>query len=422
MKAKQFIISSCVLALLVTGCTSIYFKKDFSTEEAFYKQINENSGSAGLIMANDSTIDLYEPRIEQDSVKWETTNYKFLFDPNSRSIVKHSIPLNDIKAVTFTHHWGGNILTGIYSGILTGGVLGAALLQLDIGGGNSGSELSPLVSAVPGAVAGILLGGIVGIITGEDDLFIFDDSPSGLKLIERNSRHQFGLKLGRNSGFSNDLILQKYHNSDFTKLRSNRMPGPIAALYYNYPFSQLFSLNSELSFASIGSSTKLAVWIPNMKKADPGWRLNSYESSSEEYMKVLEMAAVARLNLFRSNLTPYILLGPRFGILFPGESGINKFLTGLQSRVNTQGIGLSSEYNRLTFGTTFGGGFSTGKLLPVELLVEARYNFDFTPRFVIHYNIPGDVKFLSPYYNDPGNQLIKYRSSEFQLTIGAAIF
>lgn len=421
MKARFIHIFTCVLVLFITGCTSTYVKNDFSSEAAFRNQINKNSGSAGLIMKNDSLISIDEAKIVEDSIKWETVNYKFAFDPNSMTVKKHSIPLNEVKAVTFTHHWGNNISMGVIAGVTIGGILTNYLMEVG-SESNSGYHPDDPPAYLPGVILGFVAGGIVGIIVGKDEVYFLDDSFTTGSMANYNYRKKLGIKIGRHSGFGYDLKKQEGHNGGFTRLNGNGVPGFALTMYYNYPYSRLLSINGELSFMSEASDAKYTIAIPKLIREE--YPVVSYFSSqSKEKLSILEAAPVVRLNLWRSIAAPYIFLGPKFDLILNAQTGINDYLSTLKYQPNTSYVGLSSQYRKFVIGTTFGAGFSTGNLLPVELLLEARYNYDISPRFEMHYDMPAGEKFFDNWYTrDPGNQKILYRSSEVQINIGAAIF
>ncbi|MCU7498897.1 MAG: PorT family protein [Ignavibacteria bacterium] len=421
MKVKLLPLFPCILVLFITGCTTLYVKNDFHSKEGFYKGVNENSGSAGLIMKNDSIISIDEPKIAEDSIKWETVSYRFAFDPNSMSIEKHAVPLNEVKAVTFTHHWGNNISMGVLAGMTIGGILTNYLLQWG-GASNSGYHVNDPPDFLPGAVLGFLAGGIVGIIVGKDEVYILDESFTAGSMVNYNYRNKLGIKIARQSGFNFELKQQEGHNSGFTHLGGEGTPGFALTIYYNYPCTRQLSINGELSFISEGSEANYTILIPKLIHDDFS-EVTFFSGQSKEKLSMLEAAPVARLNLWRSGFVPYIFLGPKFDLILNAQSGINNFLSNLKYQSNIIQVGLSSKYRRFVFGTTFGAGISTGNLLPVELLVEARYNYDLSPRLELHYDMPAGEKFFDNWYTrDPGNQKMLYRSSEFQINIGAAIF
>lgn len=425
MKNRLLLFIPCILAILITGCTSTYVKKDFPSEEAFFKQISENSGSAGLIMKGDSIVSADRPRIVGDSIKWEATEYKFALDPNSVSVKKYAFPLEDVKAVTFTHHWQNNASIGAAAGMIIGGILTNYLLQWGLETNNTYTEDNPVIfpNSLPGAVAGLLAGGILGTLVGKDDIYILDDSFTQRSMVNYNYRKKLGLKIGRNSGFYYQRIIQSGYKGYYSDIFSHGKPGITATLFYNYPLSRLFSINSEFSFSSEASDATYSVSIPNNIEIP---REGYFELSghSDEYLTILELSPVTRLNLLRARFSPYLLLGPKFDLLFSGTSGLNTYISGLKDRYDLKGIGLSSGYRKFVMGVNFGAGMSTGDLFPVELLFEARYNYDITPRFETRFDFPPSTKYyVSHYYIATlGNRRMQFRSSEFQLNIGAAIF
>lgn len=422
MKLRPLLLLS-VCMYFMQGCTSTFVKTDFSSETVFFKEINESSGSVDIILKNDSTFSADRLKAGKDSVMWEQSGYERFNDLTSRFVKRASIPINDVKAITFSHHWGANILNGMYYGALSGAVAGAFLLEIS-DKSVMGDHPHTAAGAIPGALGGVILGAITAIIAGDDELFVLDNSSSEFTLKGLNSRHKFGLKVGMHSGFNYNIILQEGHNSANNSLNGNRIPSPVFTLYYNCPLGRMLSMNTEFSYASIGSDAHYSVKLPPPGNS-PASKYQNAAGSSEEYTKMLELAPLVRLNLFRSHISSYLLIGPRFDFLFPGESGISNFLTSLENNYETKGVTFSSRYNSFVAGATFGTGISTGSLFPVEFLIEARYSFDFSPRFEMEFNPNGykdpNAWFYNGYY-DSGNMHIKYRSREFQLNVGAAIF
>jgi hypothetical protein len=73
---------------------------------------------------------------------------------------------------------------------------------------------------------------------------------------------------------------------------------------------------------------------------------------------------------------PYLLLGPRMDFLVNREPGKFEFMGGSFQIIGESG--LHNVFDGQAFGGTVGLGLTADKLLPLPLLVEARYNFDFT--------------------------------------------
>ncbi|MGE5406590.1 MAG: outer membrane beta-barrel protein [Methanosarcina sp.] len=381
------------MTLFVTGCTSTYLRKDFTSKAGFFNKINEDSAPADILMKNDSVISAGNVKVVGDSLEWEASN----------SAGKSALPLKDIKLISYVHHWGSSILFGAFSGLVVGGAVSSVLLEDNT---NPRWKRSPYMSgqwedntaapAILGAFAGFLAGGIVGLVAGTDEYFVFDNASSGRDLKYFNSPHKFGLKIG---GHSN--LTQRSDDSYHSRLTIKGVPSMAVSFFYKYPLDHFISISSELSYLYSSSKTDFSVFLPG--------DFESFEvkGKSEERMSIIELAPTLRVNLMRSRLTPYILLGPRLDILFPGKSGLSNLLDNIKSQYYVPaGVIFSSEYSHVVWGTILGAGFTTGNIFPTELFIEGMYNLDFNKRITMHSNLD-DIE-------------LKY--NEFQLNIGAAIF
>jgi hypothetical protein len=426
VKVKISQLIPCILIFLIAGCTSTYVKKDFSSEEDFFRQINKNSGTADIIKMNNSVAEVKDITVSNDSLKWKISYDNSRADASPSVTRNLSLPVKDVKAVSIMHHGGSSLFYGTLAGITAGGVLGGLFTPVKTSS-NSGEHIDYGTSIVIGAIAGILPGAILGLIMGDEDLYVFDDSFTRGSLKKYNSSHKFGLKLGRHSGFNYKNLPSEGADLAYVKITGYEAPGFMATLLYNQPFSRQLLISYELSYISERTDAWYSVHIPEDINQTSSM-LRAFSDRSAERLNVLELSPVGRLNLFRSPISLYLIAGPRFDFIFPGESKAAAFFNNIKNQVNTQGIGVSAAYNKMVFGATFGGGFSTGNLLPVELLIEARFNYDITPRFKIHYDIPASAEFFHNVYiqsalvKDPGSMRMNYGSSELQLNIGAAIF
>ncbi|MGE5353654.1 MAG: outer membrane beta-barrel protein [Acidobacteriota bacterium] len=393
MQSRRFYLVTFILALSITGCTSTYVKRNFPTKSAFIEKLSENSGSADIITKNDSLISASDLRVTGDSLQWKDSG------ANERSV----LPLKDIKEITFVHHWGSSITYGAFSGLLLGGVVSGVLLEDEtnprwsrhpyMSGQWEDGGISPVI---PGAFAGFLAGGIFGLVAGNDEHFVFDDSPSGKSLKSIRSTRNFGIKIGGHS-----ILTKRSDDSYRSRLTIKGVPSMGVTFFYKYPLDRFFSIRNELSYLYSSSKADFSVFLPG--------EFEGYEArgKTEERLSIIELASAFKINLMRSRLTPYLLIGPKLDILFPGKSGLSKTLEDIKSQnYSPAGTALSSEYSRVVWGTILGAGFSTGSIFPTELFIEGVYNLDFSTRIKMHNNL-----------DDFG---LKY--NEFQLNIGAAIF
>ncbi|MCU7494924.1 MAG: PorT family protein [Ignavibacteria bacterium] len=391
MKKSLFILIPCLIALFITGCTSTYMKKDYASKSIFYNEINEKSAPADLIMKDGSVISADNVKIAGDSLKLDASDVAG----------KAALPLKEVKAISYSHHWGSNVLMGALGGMFVGAAVSSVLLDDEVNNTRhseymSGNWDEPVSPVVPGALAGILAGGIVGFVAGNLDYFVLDDSFSGNDLRSLNAPHNFGIKIGGHANLTKRSDDYYYK----TRLTIKGTPSMAVSFFYNYPFNPLFSVTSELSYLYSSSKTDFTVIIPG--------EIESFVASgkTKETLSILEIAPTARINLMKSPLTPYLLLGPKIDFLFPGNKGLSNSLDDIKSRYYASSTTLSAEYSNVVWGAVLAAGFSTGNIFPVELLIEGRFNLDFNKRITVH--------------NGLDNVELKY--SEFQLNLGAAIF
>lgn len=124
------------------------------------------------------------------------------------------------------------------------------------------------------------------------------------------------------------------------------------AEWFEIPY---FSVLSELGYVQRGHSETVEV-----RNAE-GVSLGTEEISTR--FDYLTVAALAKLQYSGASLEPYVIAGPRGDVLI-GRSQSNL---------------LVKEYDGVALGGTAGAGVRVGKqLLPLQLMLEVRYNADIT--------------------------------------------
>ncbi|MGE5683395.1 MAG: porin family protein [Bacillota bacterium] len=396
--------------VLISGCTYNISKDEFENTDQFYAGINDVTESRTVgIETKDSTFNAEEVVINQDSLKGviRQKNYLDLYTVNYTD-KGFSLPVDELKNLSVTKRTA-SIAKGMGIGALLGGVLGGLLIN-DIGDkSNSGNHPNQGAGVILGFLPGMVLGSIIGGIVGDDYVFSFDRKLSREELFGDNSSHRYGIRIGYVYGFKTRTV-NKEGYSNGTALGSSEVPGFAAAIFYNYPLGKNFSLNNELSYISAASEEDNEVHFYDQKT----YSTYKKKLSSVEKMKILEMAALIRLNLAKAAFTPYILFGPKFDMLFPADSQKEKFFSDINDEYGGKQYNISGHYNKFVFGTALGAGISTGKLFSHELQIEIRYNFDITNRFETSSGSANNI-----FYS---NKEADHRSSDWTINAGLAIF
>jgi hypothetical protein len=145
-----------VLALLLSGCSSTYTIKDYSSKDRFYRDFNRSAKNKDLniTLLNDSLEQTTDGAVIMNDTLYTSTNI---------------FPINNIKTVKYN-----NITKPIILGILAGGIIGS-LISLPIMKNNPGhSLLDPFIYAIIITSAGEALGGAVGWYIGWDVTYKFN--------------------------------------------------------------------------------------------------------------------------------------------------------------------------------------------------------------------------------------------------------
>jgi hypothetical protein len=163
----------------------------------------------------------------------------------------------------------------------------------------------------------------------------------------------------------------------WTGIKASAKPGfNIAAFaeWLNVPF---FSVVSQIEYAQRGANLKYP--LPG------GW------SSTDGRLDYLTIPILAKVTLPIGSGSPYLLAGPRADFLFNYRD--------VEIQMNTNPF--YSDFKKVMFGGSIGVGVQTGSLLPIALLAELRYNFDF----------------LDSYNND----YLKVRNNAFDIWVGVVL-
>jgi hypothetical protein len=272
------------------------------------------------------------------------------------------------------------------------------------------------VGSVFSAGFGLILGSLAGGIVGDDYIFSFNKRLSREELVQDNSAHKYGLKIGHHSGFTPKDAPVEGHGGNTSIRKGQAKPGISLTLFYNYPLGKNFSLNSELSYISAGSYETYSVGVP---KENPSY-FNFISSSSIENVKIIETAFLVRLNLLKNTFTPYFILGPKFDLIIPPANSLKeKFYNDINEQYGGSDFSVSGKYKRVLWGAVIGAGLSTGKLFPYEILIEVRYAFDGSARFKTHSHASGVLDYF--YYNQSEWEA-SHISHELIINAGIAIF
>ena len=134
-----------------------------------------------------------------------------------------------------------------------------------------------------------------------------------------------------------------------------RREGFAAMAFAEWFETPYFSVLSELGYVQRGHSETVEV------RNSEGVSLGTEEISTR--FDYLTVAALAKLRYSEASLEPYVIAGPRGDVLIR------------RSQSNL----LVEEYDVFALGGTVGAGVGVGKqILPVQLMLEVRYNADIT--------------------------------------------
>jgi hypothetical protein len=173
----------------------------------------------------------------------------------------------------------------------------------------------------------------------------------------------YGAKIGMNS--SNTTVSLVKTAFDFTERRI----GVNAALFLEWSRSSVISLVTQVEYAQRGFNEKQLV-------------TGEYGPEPIDFVRAdtrldyISLPILLKLQYPSLAAGPYLLLGPRADFLIHREPGKFK-ISGDGFQIIWES-GLPNAFDEQALGGTAGLGLAADKLLHLPLLVEARYNFDFT--------------------------------------------
>jgi hypothetical protein len=174
----------------------------------------------------------------------------------------------------------------------------------------------------------------------------------------------YGLKVGANSSNVSFSLVQ----STF-KIDTQRRTGMNAAFFVEWGSLPVISLITQVEYAQRGFAEEQVITGPNGPEP-----LGLMRASTR--LDYISLPILLKLQFPKLAISPYLLAGPRADFLVNREAGKFEFVN------DDSQVSVKSELNEFiddrAWGGTVGLGFDAQKLLPLPLLVEARYNFDFT--------------------------------------------
>ncbi|MGH7601381.1 MAG: porin family protein [bacterium] len=174
----------------------------------------------------------------------------------------------------------------------------------------------------------------------------------------------YGIKAGVNSSNTALSIPQSAFEID-----TQRRTGVNAALFIEWGGSSFYSLVTQVEYAQRGFAEEQEITGEN--NPEP---LGKVRASTR--LDYISLPILLKLQYRKLAISPYLIAGPRVDFLVNREVGEFDFVIG-NSKVSVESE-LSKIVDDRALGGTVGLGFNAQKFLPLPLLVEGRYNFDFT--------------------------------------------
>ncbi|MCX6149109.1 MAG: hypothetical protein NTX22_01145 [Ignavibacteriales bacterium] len=160
-----FFLSLCVI--LFSGCSHIYIREDYSSDELFIEDINQQCERRNVLITKKNNEKTYatELNVQSDTIIFKTID-ESSFLTNKSSIL---LPLKDVESLKYNDHFDGGV-KGFCFGFLSGSLLGPAFIKYS----KEGTPSLPVKSMMVGSLVGCLTGIILGTIIGCETTFILD--------------------------------------------------------------------------------------------------------------------------------------------------------------------------------------------------------------------------------------------------------
>jgi hypothetical protein len=177
----------------------------------------------------------------------------------------------------------------------------------------------------------------------------------GMILLQPRSAAQlcrfYGVKVGA-------TFAEQYFRDPANMVNIRRIPGFSAAVFAEWFNTPHFSIVSQLELTQRGVITDLRT-----TEGFESWRIVYVGLHS--HLHYLSVPFLAKWSFTTTPSVPYLLIGPRVDYLLWYSSDIGWF------------DGLYKEFKKTLLGGSVGLGWSSASLLPITLIGEFRYNFDF---------------------------------------------
>ena len=399
---KTPIISSIILSIILNGCVDTYILKNYKSPEEFYKVVNSeteghtlgvllNSGKEyetdTLYIRNDSLV-ISLPLMFQESGKKtvipnntiKSIDYQYygyyrnnknsalitlkngdkikaynVFGRNDSLVfslqsqltpqTQHlTFPIDSVNKILYNNHLTGlahGIGTGILAGTLAGIQIGSTYHDEPMGGGQE-----PFFAYLAGSVLGCLGGGIVGVILGSDQQYIFkDDKPTkGLT--------SFGLICGMNAA---SVVSSIDNQNTYKNLGIDEFSYGIFGVW---SFSEKLGLRLEIIYGSTGGNYVEQSGIYNNRTI---------------YLNYLKLPITFQYRIPTGSINPRLYAGPEITHYLGGRLDVGTdhpqdyypYTFPYHKNIN------SSELNNPSFGILFGLGIN----LERHITFDFQYDF-----------------------------------------------
>lgn len=193
---------------------------------------------------------------------------------------------------------------------------------------------------------------------------LFAVAPASAQIVDR-----IGIKGGLVSSSASDAR---------DLLEPERRTGWSVHLFAQRDLWPFLSLVGEAGYTQRG-------FVETIEERDPDGTVEQTARANTR-LDYLTIPLLAKLKHDFTALRLYALAGPRLDVLVGREAGVFEFQSAPVDEVESE---LASLYTSPVLGATVGLGVSTSKVLPAQLMVEARWALDVTESFA---GVPRDVR------------------------------